>query len=126
MNYGFEEKPHRLTRFLGFAAAALAGVFAGFLAELVATAFTDTLAAALPSLSAVARVALYLFLSAIPAAIFAALARSRRATGSSRVLGATALVILLLLVVGELSRVVVLERSHNPFYIVPERRPDKS
>lgn len=122
MNYGFDEKPRRTTRLAGFVFATLFGALAGFLAELLVTAFTDTLAAALPSLSELARIVLYFLLSAIPAAVFATLARSRRATASSRVLGATALVVLSLLVVGEFTRTVVLERSHAPFYLVPAGR----
>ena len=124
MNYGLE-KPGGFARAAGFALAGLCGGVAGFFAELVATAFADTLAAALPSLGEPGRIALYVALSTIPAAVFAALLRSRRALASSRVLAGAALLTLGVLVTGELTRTIVLDRSHAPFYIVPEVQPAK-
>ena len=122
MRYGFEEKPHIVARLVWWALAAACGAVAGLLAELVVTAFTESIVAALPSLRGVGHVVLYIGLALVPAGVFAAVTRAREADTSARVLGAAAFVVLVLIVGGELTGTVVLQRDHTPFYIAPEGR----
>ena len=122
MRYGFEEKPHIVARFIWWALAAVCGAVGGLLAELVVTGFTDSIVAALPSMRGIGHVALYVGLALVPAGVFAAVARSRKADTSARVLGAAALVVLVLIVGGELTGTIVLQRDHTPFYIAPVGR----
>jgi predicted transporter len=120
MNYGFKEEPNVVARVLWIAAGAMVGGVGGFLAEIVAMSFADTLGAAMPSLQGRSLIGLYLAIAAVPATAFALIVRSRKAEASGRALGTAGLLVVAILAVGEVTGTIVLDRSHMPFYVRPE------
>ncbi len=128
MNYGFDETPSARGEIAGFIIGVVFGTIAGFFAELVAMGFTDSLAAAFPNAGRQVVIAIYLGLASLPALAFVGLARSRRARLTAKTIGLAGSTVLALLVAGELTGTVVLDRRHAPFAIVPavERVPAKA
>jgi hypothetical protein len=119
VNYGFEEKPSRIALVFGVVFGAATGLVAGFFGFFAATALAGLIGDALPSLSGLPALAVYIGFLTLPAGAFASVARARHATLGARVMCGVAFAVVAALAVGEVTGTIRLYPHDFHFFIAP-------